>query len=98
MKKRVRATRRPATTNRPRWSDYGPDDLLNEHEAAGLLRVSIFTLRSWRCADPVRGPVFARIGSSVRYKLSSLRKYIERQSVDSVDDPRTETPNLRRAG
>lgn len=54
-------------------------DLLNEREAAGLLRLARHTLRDWRSEG--RGPRFIRLGSgkraSIRYDLSDLQSFIE---------------------
>ena len=41
-----------------------PPALVNEHEAARLLGLSVKTLRRWRWAG--RGPNFVKIGSAVR--------------------------------
>ena len=50
--------------------------LLNEGEAAPLLRVSRWTLRIWRCTKryPLR---FVKIGSKVFYREEDLQKFIE---------------------
>ena len=52
-----------------------PSPLVNEHEAARLLGLSVKTLRRWRWAG--RGPVFRKIGASVRYAEVDLSSFIE---------------------
>lgn len=49
--------------------------LVDEHEAARVLKAKVSTLRAWR----VRGsPIpYRKIGRSVRYNLDDLYAYIE---------------------
>ena len=56
-----------------------PRSLLTEAEAAALLKVSEKTLPSWRSNG--KGPNYRKIGSSVRYKISDLKAYIDKQKV-----------------
>jgi helix-turn-helix protein len=58
--------------------------LLNETEAANLLKLSVLTLRRWRWAG--RGPRFAKIGAAVRYDPGELRAFIEAQTRRSTSD------------
>lgn len=48
--------------------------LLNERAAAGYLGVSAATLRSWRCMG--EGPIYVRLGRSVRYLQSDLDAFL----------------------
>ncbi len=50
--------------------------LMNEHEAASYLNVSVSTLRRWRADRNGRGPDFLKLGASVRYELAALLEYI----------------------
>jgi excisionase family DNA binding protein len=53
------------TTNEP---------LLTEGEAASLLRVSLTSVRRWRREG--RGPVFRKLGRSVRYRRDDLTDFV----------------------
>lgn len=53
---------------------FGPDVHLTPGEAAAYLRVSVPTLARWRGAKG--GPLHAKIGSKVFYRVSSLREYL----------------------
>lgn len=78
------------------WQDFEDDSLVTDVQAAQLLSVSVFSLRAWRVARPVeRGPKFSRLGTAVRYRLRDLRAFVERNVVETADDP---DPTLRRAG
>lgn len=48
--------------------------LLNEHEVAAMLGVSVATVRRWRLLRT--GPVYIKIGASVRYAPESLAQFI----------------------
>jgi predicted DNA-binding transcriptional regulator AlpA len=51
------------------------DELLNEREAANLLRVSSSTMERWR-ADGV-GPRFVKLSvRAIRYRFSDLRAFV----------------------
>lgn len=53
---------------------------VNEAKAARLLSISPRTL--WQLRRDGRGPTHAMIGSSVRYSVAELRRYLaERQAV-----------------
>lgn len=53
-------------------------ELLNEREAAALLKVAPQTLRTWRSKG--RGPRYVRLGAgrrtSIRYDLAELETFI----------------------
>ena len=48
--------------------------LVTEGEAASLLRVSLTSVRRWRREG--RGPVYRKIGRSVRYRKEDLADFI----------------------
>ena len=48
--------------------------LITEGEAASLLRVSLTSLRRWRREG--RGPVYRKIGRTVRYRPEDLADFI----------------------
>ena len=62
--------------------ELGPR-LLNEHEAAEHLNLSVKTLRLWRRIG--KGPDFLKLGDSVRYEPSTLAEWKDhcRVSMDS---------------
>jgi len=52
-----------------------PGDLLNEREAAVLLRLAVATLRNWRALK--QGPRFVKLGMrAVRYRRADLEAFI----------------------
>jgi excisionase family DNA binding protein len=60
-------------------SDY-PKEFLTEQEAAEYINMSVKTLRRWRFDR--RGPNYAKIaGKSIRYPISELQDWINRQMV-----------------
>jgi len=50
------------------------EPLVTEDEAASLLRVSLTSVRRWRREG--RGPVYRKIGRSVRYRREDLADFI----------------------
>jgi excisionase family DNA binding protein len=50
------------------------EPLVTEGEAARLLRVSLTSVRRWRREG--RGPVYRKIGRSVRYRPDDLADFI----------------------
>jgi len=50
------------------------EPLVTEGEAASLLRVSLTSVRRWRREG--RGPVYRKIGRSVRYRREDLADFI----------------------
>jgi excisionase family DNA binding protein len=50
------------------------ESLVTEDEAASLLRVSLTSVRRWRRDG--RGPVYRKIGRSVRYRREDLADFI----------------------
>jgi hypothetical protein len=68
--------------------------LLTEQEAAKFIRVSVFALRAWRWRKK-DGPAYFKLGSCVRYKMSSLNAYLERRLVDPAMNQKVQ-PGRRR--
>ena len=60
-----------------------PDDLLDEQEAAELLRVKPGTLSVWRSTGRYRLP-FIKIGRLVRYRRSALIAWAENRTRDGA--------------
>ena len=58
--------------------------LVDEHEAAKALAMSVATLRTWRWSG--RGPVYKKIGSAVRYAVSDIQSYVENATRTSTSD------------
>ena len=50
------------------------DRLMNQSEAAVILAVSARTLEKWRVKGG--GPLFVKVGSSVRYRFCDLQAWI----------------------
>ncbi len=58
-----------------------PGVLIDEHEAAAILCMSVGTLRNWRYQG--HGPKWKRIGAKlVRYDRSDIQRFIERGGDD----------------
>ena len=64
------------------------EGLVNEHEAARLLGLSVKTLRRWRWAG--RPPAFIKIGRAVRYDPAVIEGLIAAGRRVSTSDPGTE--------
>jgi uncharacterized protein YjiS (DUF1127 family) len=54
-------------------------EVLDEHEAAAFLRLSVHTLRSWRLRR--RGPVYVRQGGRIAYLVEDLRAWLQQCRV-----------------
>jgi len=50
------------------------EPLMTESEAASILRVSLTSLRRWRHKGC--GPVFRKLGRTVRYRASDLSDFV----------------------
>jgi len=61
-------------------TDYKPNQLLNEKEAAKFLACSVATLQMNRSLR--RGVRFLKMGRSVRYRVSDLKEFIEANFVE----------------
>lgn len=55
------------------------DSLLNEHDVARLMSVSLGSVRRWRLLR--RGPQFVKIGASVRYRPEDIRAWLDSRPV-----------------
>lgn len=77
--------------------------LVNEHEAARVLGISVLTLRRWRWAG--RPPEFLKIGSAVRYDPAVLASFVDscrrsstaRQEAAPRPEKRDAPPRRRKA-
>ena len=58
--------------------------LINEHQAAGILGIKVATLRRWRWAG--KPPSFVKIGFAVRYDPEVLRDLIDAGRRNSTSD------------
>lgn len=56
-----------------------PDQLLNETQVADLVCQSVRTLQKWRVTGA--GPVFYKLGQSVRYKRTEVLQWIDARRV-----------------
>ena len=54
--------------------------LLTETEAAAVIGYSPATLKWWRAKDPERGPQPIYVNGAVRYRVSEIRDWRERQA------------------
>ena len=54
--------------------EYMSEPLITEGEAAAMLRVSLTSLRRWRANG--YGPVFRKMGRSVRYRPADLAEFV----------------------
>src|SRR5205085_11532872 len=62
--------------------DAGQLRLVDEHEAAAILGLSVKTLRRWRWAG--REVPFIKLGGAVRYSLDDLNEYIDGHRCQST--------------
>ena len=61
-----------------------PPILIDEHEAARILGLSVKTIRRWRWAG--QGPRFCKFGSAVRYDTVDLADFINSARRQSTSD------------
>ncbi len=61
----------------------GIEVLLTPEEVSALLEVDVRTLANWRYKG--KGPKYMKIGSLIRYPASSVREYIEKNLLPSID-------------
>lgn len=64
---------------------HDPFELLDEQQAAAMLRVSLRTLRRWRQAG--YGPATTRIGRFVRYRRGDVEAWILAQREQPSGGP-----------
>jgi predicted DNA-binding transcriptional regulator AlpA len=63
---------------------WSPDDILDTHDAAAYLRLSVSSLNKMRCTGS--GPAFIRMGRSVRYRRRALDSFIDSRCATSTTD------------
>lgn len=72
-------------------SPNNPGHLLNEFQAAEYLNVTVHALRAWRLRGG--GPVYSKLGRSVRYRLADLEAFVAgnltRHTSDAGDHEQT---------
>ena len=68
------------------------EKLLTENELADFLEVSVLTIRRNRSAAPYRLPPHVKFGASVRYRLTTVLRWLEEHEVSHDSSPKTE-PN-----
>jgi predicted DNA-binding transcriptional regulator AlpA len=49
--------------------------LLDEHDVARWLNLSVATIRRWRLRR--QGPTYLKLGAAVRYRQQDLRDYVD---------------------
>jgi predicted DNA-binding transcriptional regulator AlpA len=59
-----------------------PSRLVDEHQTAAILGLSVKTLRRWRWAG--REVPFIKLGGAVRYDLADLQAYIDGHRCQST--------------
>jgi hypothetical protein len=70
--------------------------LINEREAATLLRLSVKCLQGWRVRGG--GPPFVKLGRSVRYEVPALEAFVQeavRRSTSDVGPALPGRPGIR---
>ncbi len=60
------------------------ETLLTNIQTAAILQVKPNTLAKWRVTG--EGPVFIRVGRSVRYSSREIARFIERQTPSSTSE------------
>ena len=58
--------------------------LLNDHEVAALVGVSVATVRRWRLLR--KGPRYLRIGVLIRYRPESIRQWLDDRPTGGAPD------------
>ena len=66
------------------------EKLLDESELAEVLGVSVLTVRRNRSAAPYRLPPHVKFGASVRYRLTTVLRWLEEHEVGHDSSPKTE--------
>jgi len=56
--------------------------VLDEHEAAAYIGVSVYTMQKWRSER--RGPEFMKLGRCVRYSTKMLDRFLEEATVKPI--------------
>ena len=71
------------------------NNLLDEQQAADLLRVSVKTLQGWRQRNI--GPRYFKLSNRVRYSPDDLRLYLAQCAVEPARPQRHDEPRLKAA-
>jgi predicted DNA-binding transcriptional regulator AlpA len=61
--------------------------LITETELAEWFVQSVLTIRRVRTTNPERHPPFIRIGSSVRYDVDEVKRWLDSKTVNAMDAP-----------
>jgi excisionase family DNA binding protein len=69
--------------------------LVNEHTAAGMLSLSIPTLRRLRASGELP---YCRIGAAVRYRVEDLREWVAQRTRRTQAPPQEPLATLRLVG
>lgn len=69
-----RPTANMPTDHQPSTPKQPETDLLNEHEVAAYVNLSVASVRRWRVLRT--GPKFVKIGSAVRYKRGDVETWL----------------------
>jgi predicted DNA-binding transcriptional regulator AlpA len=77
IEKRPPAVNPPAVNPPPlgRQSHPEPTEMMNEHEVAAFLKMSVASVRRWRLFRT--GPTFKKIGSAVRYRRVDVEAWVD---------------------
>lgn len=60
------------------------EKFLNEKELANILNIKPETLRNWRWDG--KGPIYIKIGSNVRYRMSDVQDFLNGRIRRSTSD------------
>ena len=72
-----------------------PEPLITEGEAAGILRVSLTSLRRWRREG--RGPIYRKLNRTVRYRPNDLADFVASAGRMSTSNTGTASVGRRMA-
>lgn len=64
--------------------DLETERFLSERELAQLLNIKSETLRNWRWDR--KGPIYIKIGTNVRYRMSDINDFINKRVRTSTSD------------
>ncbi|MGJ5813676.1 helix-turn-helix transcriptional regulator [Paludibaculum fermentans] len=67
----------PAVNPAPirRQSHPEPTEMMNDHEVAAIVRMSVASVRLWRLFRT--GPKFVKIGAAVRYRRQDVESWVD---------------------
>lgn len=60
------------------------EQFLNEKELAKILNIKPETLRNWRWDG--KGPIYIKLGSNVRYRMSDVQDFLDGRIRKSTSD------------